>query len=114
MKKVYVIQPMKGLTDEEIKAERAKAKAYAETYLGEEVELIESFFEGEKGTPVGMLGRSISMMGGADLVVVMPYVWSENERCACEERVVDTYQIPSLFIRPVYCGAEAHRAEARL
>lgn len=105
MKKVYVIQPMKGLTDEEIKAERAKAKAYAEIHLGEEVELIESFFEGEEGTPVGMLGRSISMMGDADLVVVMPYFWNENRGCSCEEHVVDSYGLPALrisFDRPVH------------
>lgn len=102
MKKVYVIQPMKGLTDEEIKAERAKAKAYAETYLGEEAELIESFFEGEEGTPVGMLGRSISMMGDADLVVIMPYRWSENRGCSCEEHVVGRYGLPYLRISTEY------------
>lgn len=98
MKKVYVIQPMKGLSDDEIKAERKKAKAYAEVYLGEEVELIESFFEGESGTPVGMLGRGISMMGDADLVVIMPYEWDKNRGCLCEERVVDVYGLPSLRI----------------
>lgn len=94
MKKVYVIQPMKGLSDDEIKAERKKAKAYAEIHLGEEVELIESFFEGESGTPVGMLGRGISMMGDADLVVIMPYRWNENRGCSCEEHVVDSYGLP--------------------
>lgn len=98
MKKVYVVQPMKGLSDDEIKAERKKAKAYAEVYLGEEVELIESFFEGEEGTPVGMLGRSISMMGDADLVVIMPYRWNENRGCLCEEHVVDNYGLPYLRI----------------
>jgi hypothetical protein len=98
MKKVYVIQPMNGLSDDEIKAERAKAKAYAEIYLGEEVELIESFFEGEDGTSVGMLGRGISMMGDADLVVIMPYRWGQNRGCSCEEYVVESYDLPYLRI----------------
>lgn len=98
MKKVYVIQPMKGLSDDEIKAERAKAKAYAEIHLGEEVELIESFFEGEGGTPVGMLGRGISMMGDADLVVIMPYEWGQNRGCSCEVVVVESYGLPYLRI----------------
>lgn len=98
MKKVYVIQPMKGLSDDEIKAERAKAKAYAEVYLGEEVELIESFFESEAGTPVGMLGRGISMMDDADLVVIMPFQLNENRGCSCEEHVVYSYGLPFLRI----------------
>lgn len=101
MKKVYVIQPMNELSDDEIKAERAKAKAYAETHLGEEVELIESFFEGEGGTPIGMLGRGISMMGDADLVVIMPYRRGHNRGCLCEECVVESYGLPYLRISAV-------------
>lgn len=44
MKKLFISQPMNGKTDEEIKAERAKAVEEAEKMLGEKVEVIDSFF----------------------------------------------------------------------
>ena len=45
MKKIFISQPMKGKTDEEILAERRKAVRSAERQLGEPVEVIDSFFQ---------------------------------------------------------------------
>lgn len=45
MKKLFISQPMRGKTDEEIKAERAKAIEVASELMGELVEVIDSFFE---------------------------------------------------------------------
>ena len=45
MKKLFISQPMRGKTDEEILAEREKAVASAEKLLGEKVEVIDSFFQ---------------------------------------------------------------------
>lgn len=44
MKKLFISQPMKGKTDDEILAEREKAIKSAERQLGEPVEVIDSFF----------------------------------------------------------------------
>lgn len=44
MKKLFISQPMKGKTDEEILAERRKAIRSAERQLGEAIEVIDSFF----------------------------------------------------------------------
>ena len=44
MKKLFISQPMKGKTDEEILAVREKAIKSATEHLGEEVEVIDSFF----------------------------------------------------------------------
>ena len=44
MKKLFISQPMRGKTDEEILAERADAVQAARDALGEEVEVIDSFF----------------------------------------------------------------------
>lgn len=44
MKKLFISQPMKDKTDEEILAVRAKAIESAERELGEPVEVIDSFF----------------------------------------------------------------------
>ena len=45
MKKLFISQPMRGKTDEEILAVRAQAIQSAERVLGEEVEVIDSFFK---------------------------------------------------------------------
>ena len=44
MKKLFVSQPMRGKTDNEIKEERNNAIKEVEKILGEKVEIIDSFF----------------------------------------------------------------------
>ena len=44
MKKLFISQPMRGKTDEEIIATREKAIKSAEEKIGEPVEVIDSFF----------------------------------------------------------------------
>ena len=46
MKKVFISQPMRGKTDEEILTVRKKAIESAEKLIGEPVEVIDSFFSG--------------------------------------------------------------------
>ena len=46
MKKLFISQPMRGKTDEEILAVREKAIKSAEKMIGEPVEVIDSFFDG--------------------------------------------------------------------
>lgn len=45
MKKLFISQPMKGKSDEDILAERKKAIQSAEQKIGEPVEVIDSFFQ---------------------------------------------------------------------
>jgi len=45
MKKLFISQPMKGKSDEDILAERKKAIKSAEDMIGEPVEVIDSFFQ---------------------------------------------------------------------
>ena len=45
MKKLFISQPMKGKSDEDILAERKKAIKSAEQKIGEPVEVIDSFFQ---------------------------------------------------------------------
>ena len=52
MKKLFISQPMRGKTDEEILAERKKAIESAERNLGEPVEVIDSFFQTAPGVAV--------------------------------------------------------------
>ena len=45
MKKLFISQPMRGKTDEEILAVRERAIESAERNIGEKVEVIDSFFQ---------------------------------------------------------------------
>ena len=45
MKKLFISQPMKGKSDEDILAERKKAIKIGEDVIGEQVEVIDSFFQ---------------------------------------------------------------------
>ena len=45
MKKLFISQPMRNKTDEEILRERKAAVTAAESMIGEPVEVIDSFFE---------------------------------------------------------------------
>ena len=75
MKKLFISQPMKGKTDEEILREKEQAVREAEKYLKENgmqegVQVIDSFF---RSAPVGarplwFLGKSLELLSTADLV----------------------------------------------
>jgi len=51
MKKLFISQPMRGKTDEEIKAERAKAVEAASELVGEPVEVIDSGLQNSNAGP---------------------------------------------------------------
>ena len=69
MKKLFISQPMKGKSDEDILAERKKAIKSAEQKIGEPVEVIDSFFPGSSGgcKALWFLGKSLELLAGADI-----------------------------------------------
>lgn len=69
MKKLFISQPMRGKTDEEILKERKVLIADVYMKIHEEIEVIESFFEGAPAdaTPLWYLGESLKLLGTADL-----------------------------------------------
>ena len=60
---------MKGKTDDEILSERKAAVESAEKELGEEVEVIDSFFRNApaEAKPLWFLGKSIELLSTADV-----------------------------------------------
>ena len=61
MKKLFISQPMRGKTDEEILAVREKAIAKVKELLGEPVEVIDSFIQSAPvdAKPLWYLGESL-------------------------------------------------------
>ena len=87
MRKLFISQPMKGKTDEEILMEREKAIKIAEERLKEPVEVIQSFFQGAPADakPLWFLGKSLELLATADVAYFSPG-WSEARGCVTEKR----------------------------
>ena len=94
MKKLFISQPMKGKTNEEILAVREKAIESAERNLGEKVEVIDSFFKDAPvdTNPMWYLGKSIELMATAD-VVYFAKDWEKYRGCRIENTCAIEYGI---------------------
>ena len=97
MKKIFISQPMRGLSDEEILKAREEILIKAEKKIGEPVELIDSFIEdypGEinKNIPVFYLGKSIQFLSQAD-VAYFGGDWRNARGCKIEHEVAKQYGI---------------------
>lgn len=94
MKKLFISQPMRGKTDEEIKAERAKAIQSAEEIAGEPVEVIDSFFENApvNAKPLWFLGKALELLADADVAYFAPG-WKEARGCRIEHTCANEYDI---------------------
>ena len=95
MKKLFISQPMRGLTDEEILKTREEIRIKAEKTIGEPIELIDSFFEDFKpigNIPVAYLGKSISLLATAD-VAYFGEGWEDARGCKIEHEVAVQYCI---------------------
>ena len=101
MKKLFISQPMRGLSDEEILKTREEIKAKAEDQLREELELIDSFVEdysGEinKSVPVWYLGESIQSLSEAD-VAYFGDGWQDARGCKIEHICALKYGIKTVY-----------------
>lgn len=70
MKKLFISQPMKDKTDAEILAVREQAIQSAKNLLGEDVEVIDSFFQDapHDAKPLWFLAKSLELLATADVV----------------------------------------------
>ena len=94
MKKLFISQPMKGKTDEEILTERRKAVRSAERQLGEPIEVIDSFFQSAPADakPLWFLGKSLELLSGAD-IAYFAKGWQEATGCRIENTCAIEYGI---------------------
>ena len=97
MKKLFISQPMKGKTDQEILVVRKKAIEAAEKLLGEEVEVIDSFFQSAPvdAKPLWFLGKSLELLSSADVAYFAPG-WNDFRGCKIEHTCAAEYGIPTI------------------
>lgn len=94
MKKLFISQPMRGKTEEEILEVRAQAIQSAERVMGEKVEVIDSFIKGAPAAakPLWFLGESIKLLAKAD-VAYFAEGWEEARGCRIERECAEEYGI---------------------
>lgn len=94
MKKLFISQPMRGKTNEEILAVREKAIESAERNLGEKVEVIDSFFKDvpAEATPLWYLAKSLELLSTAD-VAYFAKDWEKYRGCRIENTCAIEYGI---------------------
>lgn len=97
MSKLFISQPMKGKTEEEIKQEREDALKFAKDVLQEDLELIDSYIAEDPPKNADMalwcLGRSLTMMAEAD-IVCFAKGWDEARGCKIEHACAVAYEKP--------------------
>ena len=93
--KLFISQPMRDKTDEEIKSERndiiGKVK---ERYPDTEIEVIDSFFETapHDAKPLWFLGKSLELLSTADIAYFAD-CWEEYRGCSIEHKCAIEYGI---------------------
>lgn len=106
MKKLFISVPMKGRTEEEIKASIQKMKKIAEIYEGEELELIDSYIEDnppkDSKEAVWYLGESLKKLAQADVFIGIneAYDWNDCciERDTAQRYGIKVYMIPARYV----------------
>jgi hypothetical protein len=93
--KVFISQPMKDKTDEEIKAERQRVIDSIKQRFGtDDIEIIDSFFEEapHDAKPLWFLGKSIQLLASADLAYFVKG-WDNYRGCKIEHTCAAQYGI---------------------
>lgn len=97
MKKLFISQPMNGKTEEEILAVRSNAIRSAKEAIGEEVEVIDSFFKDApvEAKPLWFLGKSLELLSTADIAYFAPG-WANARGCKIEHECAIVYGIHAI------------------
>lgn len=96
MVKVFISQPMKGKTEEEILKVREKAIASVKRHCGEDVEVLDSYFADynpDAGcVPLKYLAKSLELLADAD-IAYFAKDWQDARGCRIENECAIEYGI---------------------
>ena len=98
-KKLFISQPMNGLSDEQVLQERAAVIGKAKAVFGDNAVPLETFFEdfGPDAKPLDYLARSIEFLAKADVAVFAPG-WEYARGCRIERQCAEEYGIPVMEV----------------
>ena len=101
--KVFISQPMTGLTNEEILKVRNETITYlkdSSIFLPKEIEFIDSFIEDSNEKPLYLLGKALEKLSTADVCVFVDG-WKESRGCRIEHECCVQYGIPKIYFTSV-------------
>lgn len=95
--KIFISQPMRDKTKEEIYNEREKVIEYIMNNLSKEFEILDTVFKGlPKDTkPLVYISKSIEILAQADILLLVGE-WETYRGCLIEKICADAYGIKSL------------------
>lgn len=96
--KVFISQPMKDKTNEQIEAERNRAiEEVKRLYPNEDIEVLDSFFKNapHEAKPLWFLGKSFEVLSNADLAYFIG-AWKAYRGCKMEYEACKGYDIPTI------------------
>ena len=98
MKKVFISMPMNGHTNEYIEARRTEIANILPELLGEEIEIIDSFFKDAPydAKPLYFLGESLKLLSTAD-VAYFDTGWELARGCQIEHKCAVNYDIEKVI-----------------
>lgn len=99
MKKLFISQPMRGKTPDEITAERERLITQAKKLFPGGIEVLDTYYKDFDGNRVEFLGRSIGDLGKADVAIFAPG-WENFTGCRCEHTVCHEYDISHIHALP--------------
>lgn len=97
--KVFISQPMHGLSEQEIETRRADIVNKLTEVTDKEIEVVNPIQREDAPENAGRLwyiGRAISDMDGCDLVI-FANGWRAAKGCHSEREVVDIYDVKYLY-----------------
>ena len=93
--KVFISQPMRGLAEHEIKLNRAKAIENIKRLYGNDVEIIDNYFDNDE-KPLFKLGKSIELLSKADIIYLCKG-WNKARGCKIEYMCALDYDVKIIF-----------------
>ena len=93
--KIFISQPMKDLSEEEIRHNRMKAIKKIKSLYGDDAEIIDSYMDGGD-TPLWRLGKSIELLSTADVAYFLKG-WNKARGCRIEYMCANDYGIGAYF-----------------
>lgn len=95
--KLFISQPMRDKTNEEIERERQNAIQSVKEKYGDDVEVIDSFFKDapHDAKPLWFLGKSLELLASAD-VAYFCKDWENYRGCRIENQCAIEYGITAI------------------
>lgn len=95
--KVFISQPMRDKTDEQILAERTRAIEVIKKQFGNDAVVLDSFFQEapHDANPLWFLGQSIIILSQADVAYFIGD-WKKYRGCKAENMLAHEYGIKTI------------------